>query len=113
MPTTTTSKRPRVAVLKRLPNSTAKKWQVVLYDRDGVKIKTVRFGAAGYEDYTTHKDSERKHRYVRRHRERENWGKSGVGTAGFWSRWLLWNKPSLVASSRDVSRRFCLRVENV
>ena len=54
----------------------------------------VRFGLAGFSDYTIHKDAERMHRYLVRHRKRENWTRSGGKTAGFWSRWLLWSEPS-------------------
>lgn len=68
----------------------------------------VDFGAAGYEDYTIHKDDERKARYVTRHRAHEHW--ADFHTAGFWSRWLLWNKPTLRASAADISRRFGLHV---
>ncbi len=72
-------------------------------DADGVhKFKavfpegrTVHFGLKGYSDYTIHKDPARMKRYLTRHRRRENWGKSGQYTAGFWSRWLLWSRPSL------------------
>jgi hypothetical protein len=34
------------------------------------------------------------------------WGKSGIDTAGFWSRWLLWNKPTIKESYDDIKRRF-------
>jgi hypothetical protein len=68
--------------------------------------KTIHFGAAGMSDYTKHKDSDRMKRYENRHQKRENWKKSGIKTAGFWSKWLLWNKPSFEASKRDISRRF-------
>jgi hypothetical protein len=71
---------------------------------------TVHFGATGYQDYTQHKDEARMRRYLARHRARENWAASGLRTAGFWSRWLLWNKPSLRASAADISRRFGVRV---
>lgn len=54
----------------------------------------VRFGRKGYSDYTIHKDKERMNRYLTRHRTRENWGRSGKHTAGFWSRWVLWSRPS-------------------
>jgi hypothetical protein len=43
---------------------------------------------------------------MKRHRLRENWSKSGIKTAGFWSRWLLWNKPTLDESIRDIEKRF-------
>jgi hypothetical protein len=72
--------------------------------------KTVHFGAAGMSDYTHHKDADRKERYISRHHRKENWSKSGVKSAGFWSRWILWNKPSLTASIQDTQRRFGLKI---
>lgn len=68
--------------------------------------KNVKFGAFGMEDYTIHKDKERKKRYIIRHKNNEDWTKSGIRTAGFWSRWLLWNKPSLEASARNIEKKF-------
>ena len=72
--------------------------------------KTIHFGAAGMSDYTKHKDAERKGRYMSRHNRRESWSKGGIRTAGFWSRWLLWNKPSLTASIQDTQRRFGIKI---
>lgn len=66
----------------------------------------VNFGASGYEDFTIHKDPERKQRYIIRHQKRENWDKSGINTAGFWSRWLLWNLPTIKDSYKDIQKRF-------
>ncbi|AGE58252.1 hypothetical protein PBCVNY2B_192R [Paramecium bursaria Chlorella virus NY2B] len=71
-----------------------KKFQAVFFDKNGKKIKTVRFGLKGFEDYTIHKDPERMKRYVDRHRKREDWTRSGKYSPGFWSRWLLWSEPS-------------------
>ena len=68
--------------------------------------KTVHFGASGYQDYTTHGDEQRKASYLARHRTTENWTLSGINTAGFWARHLLWNEPSLSASVADDNRRF-------
>ena len=68
--------------------------------------KTVKFGAVGYEDYTSHHDEERKRRYLERHRERETWSKPD--SAGALSRWILWNKPSFRDSVTDFKRRFHL-----
>ncbi len=82
-----------------------KKFKAVIDDS-----KTVHFGAVGYEDYTIHKDPERKQRYITRHEKRESWGKEGIDTAGFWSRWLLWNLPSLRASAKDIEKRFSVEV---
>ena len=66
----------------------------------------VYFGAKNYQDFTIHKDEERKQRYIKRHQARENWGKSGIDTAGFWSRFLLWNKPTIRESYNDIQKRF-------
>ena len=71
-----------------------------------VGIKTIHFGAKGMSDFTKNKDVSRKQRYIQRHRKNENWGISGVLTAGFWSRWLLWNQPSILESKRDIQKRF-------
>ena len=66
----------------------------------------LNFGASGYSDYTIHKDKERKQRYISRHKRNENWTKSGINTAGFWSRWLLWNKPTIEESYKDIEQRY-------
>lgn len=69
--------------------------------------KKVYFGASGYEDYTIHKDPKRKELYIKRHSKmNENWTKSGINTAGFWSRWLLWNLPTIKESYEDIKKRF-------
>jgi hypothetical protein len=73
-----------------------KKFEARFYDKDGKKIKSVSFGARGYEDYTSHHDKERMKKYVDRHRKREDWSRSGRFSPGFWSRWLLWSDPSLM-----------------
>ena len=44
--------------------------------------KKVLFGAAGYPEFTIHKDEGRTRRYIERHEKRENWTKSGIDTAG-------------------------------
>ena len=66
--------------------------------------RTVSFGAAGMSDFTKHKDPERKQRYIDRHKSRENW--SDPTTAGFYSRWITWNKPTITESIRDTNNRF-------
>ena len=81
-----------------------KKWQVVIKRNN--KKKTIHFGDSRYSDYTLHKNKKRMELYTARHRKRENWNKSGIDTAGFWSKHLIWNKPSLDASIRDIQSRF-------
>ena len=66
--------------------------------------KKVYFGAVGMSDFTKHKDEARKQRYIDRHKKNESW--TNKDTAGFWSRWLLWNKPTIKASYEDIKKRF-------
>lgn len=67
------------------------------------RTKCISFGDRRYGNYTTHKDTKRKQNYIRRHKKRENWG--DMASAGFWAKNLLWNKPTLSASIRDVEKR--------
>jgi hypothetical protein len=69
--------------------------------------KTIHFGAAGMSDYTKHKDPKRKQRYIARHKPRENW--NDIASAGFWSRWLLWNRATLRDSKKNISDRFSVQ----
>jgi len=57
-----------------------------------------------------HHDDARKENYISRHASRETWGKNGLNTAGFWARWLLWNKPTLSASIKDIEQRFDVKI---
>lgn len=75
--------------------------------------KNIYFGASGYSDYTKHKNGDRKERYLSRHAPREDWDISGIDTAGFWSRWILWNKPTIRYSIADTERRFGIRIHLV
>ena len=50
----------------------------------------------------------RKANYISRHKKRENW--RDMGSAGFWAKNLLWNKPTLKASIRDVEKKFKVRI---
>ena len=68
--------------------------------------KKIYFGQANASDMTQHKDEERKQRYINRHKANENWSKSGIDTAGFWSRWLLWNKPSINESYQYIKNKY-------
>ena len=80
------------------------------FDRSDKKLKArvgskaVHFGARGMSDYTKHKDPEK--RYLSRHQKREDWTKSGIDSAGFYSKHVLWNKTSLSESVADLNRRY-------
>ena len=78
------------------------KFAVRIHTQEGTK--TVRFGKYGASDFTIHKNRPRRLRYLDRHGRiypgqsrsyKEDWSQKGLYTAGYWSRWLLWEKPSM------------------
>jgi hypothetical protein len=68
--------------------------------------KKVYFGASGYEDYTIHKDPDRKEAYIKRHRKNEDWTKSGIDTPGFWSYHYLWEFPSKTQAYENIKKKY-------
>ena len=100
-----TEKSTKEKIILQKSNRTEKKYMVT------IGKKTIHFGSSPYKSYEVHKDKERMLRYLNRHRSRENWAKSGIKTAGFWSRWILWNKPSLLASIKDTEKRFNIHIQ--
>ena len=66
--------------------------------------KTVSFGSKGMSDYTIHKDPERKQRYINRHKKAEDW--NNPRSAGFWSRWATWEKPTLKEAVSNINKKF-------
>ena len=84
-----------------------KKYTAVFYDNSREKIATTSFGAAGYEDYTTHGDEERKQRYIDRHKSSQNW--ADYKSAGSLAKYILWNKPSVSASFNSYLKTFGLK----
>jgi hypothetical protein len=86
-----------------------KKYYIVTFTGN----KRIYFGAAGMNDFTIYSKTlsseeanKKKEAYIRRHQNNEDWSKSGIDTAGFWSYWLLWNKPSIKESYEDIKKRF-------
>ena len=77
-----------------------KKYDAVI---DGTK--TISFGAAGYEDYTTHKDTQRKSNYIKR-RSKEDWSRSNLESAAWLSRYILWEKPTLQEAIRNANSMY-------
>ena len=67
--------------------------------------KKVYFGAAGYDDFTTHKDEERRQRYIARHKN-EDWTKSGIDTPGFWAYHYLWSFPSKTQAYQKIKQTY-------
>ena len=67
--------------------------------------KTVPFGEEGASDVAKHKAKERTERHVDRHKKND-WTEPGVKTAGWMSKHVLWNPPTLQASVADVNKKF-------
>ena len=110
----------------RSPNA-KKKFRAILEDG-----RTVDFGASGYSDYTKHKNPSRMRSYVLRHggqipkrtvaerqpatihrmmrnvdkSDKEDWTLSGIGGAGFWSRWYLWSQPTPGETKKFMTKKF-------
>ena len=94
-------------VILKKSNRKNKKYSAILFNNK--KIKTLHFGQYGASDYTRHKDDERKERYIKRHKKRENWNELNPGS---FSRWILWNKKTLSASIKDMEKRFNINIVN-
>lgn len=83
----------------------------VFFESDG---KAINFGATGYMDYILSKgDDVKRKAYLLRHKVNENWSKSGMRTAGFWSRWLLWEKPTLTGAIKNIEERFNVKIKYI
>jgi hypothetical protein len=71
--------------LKRAPKSASHKWEYTTPDG-----KIVKFGAAGYEDYHTHRDPERRRNYMARSGGIAGDWRSNKYSANNLSRRILW-----------------------
>lgn len=83
------------------------KWKITLLDKMTGQKRSTKFGAAGYSDYTIHKDKARRERYILRHQLKEDW--TDPTAPGTLSRYILWNKPSLWDSLSDYLKRFGIK----
>jgi hypothetical protein len=87
-----------------LKGTGGKKYKMVFYDAMRKKIKSVSFGAVGYNDFTITGDLQAKMNYIARHKTTENW--NDPMTAGSLALNLLWNKTTLSASYKDFRNKF-------
>ena len=103
------SDKTKVEIMKsKYPN---KKFTIILYyPDDGKKRKTLQIGQAGAEDVTLGASETKKNSYIKRHQAKENHGISGIATRGFWAKNLLWNKPTITESIKDIEKKFNLDI---
>ncbi len=71
-------------------------------------IIKVYLGADGCEHFSSGDKDEARKQSIDRHNKYEfkYWNKSGIDTASFWTRFLLWNLPTISASYQDIKKRF-------
>lgn len=68
---------------------------------------TIHFGDNRYEDFTTHKNVNRRTNYLSRH-QNEDW--TDLTKPGTWSRYILWNKPTISESLDDLAHKFNIQI---
>ena len=68
--------------------------------------KIISFGAKGMSDYTLHKDSKRKDRYIHRHdNEQKFWHDDVPLSPSYLSRFILWEKPDINEAILNVEHK--------
>jgi len=90
-----------IKLIKLIRAQPPKKWMAV-FEKNG-KVYHRWFGAHGYEDYTMHKDKNRRESYRKRHAK--DLGTKDPMRAGYLSFFVLWNKPTIKTSLADYRRR--------
>ena len=80
-------------------NNKHKKYQAT----DGQK--TVHFGDSRYQDFTQHKDEQRKKNYISRH-SNEDHSVSNALSPAFLARHVLWSEKSVPESVRKLNKKY-------
>lgn len=97
-----------MSYILRKSNKVGKKFMIIMGD-----TMKHHFGQSGAKDFTLHDKNirdKRKEAYLSRHRKREDWTKSGIHSSGFWAKNLLWNKPTIEESIKDIEKRFNIKI---
>ena len=67
--------------------------------------KTVHFGDSRYQDFTQHKDEQRKKNYISRH-SNEDHSVSNALSPAFLARHVLWSEKSVPESVRKLNKKY-------
>lgn len=93
--------------ITKLPITNKNKFEVELLNIETNQINTIKFGSNPYQHYTDgHLDERRRRSYINRHKKREDWGKSGVNTKGFWAYRLLWEYKTYNEAMKNILSNF-------
>lgn len=85
---------------------------MVIIETDNIK-RTIHFGGVRengewYGDFTLNGNRES---YIARHEQNnEDWTIKGIFTAGFWSRWLLWEKSTYTKARKFIETEFDIKI---
>ena len=67
--------------------------------------KTVHFGDSNYQDFTTHRNEQRKRNYLSRHGKEDHTIKNALSPA-FLSRHVLWSEKSVPEAVKKLNRKY-------
>ena len=90
-------------------NRKDKKYMVSYLNPETGRVGTIHFGAKGMNDFTIHKNEEKKRLYLIRHQKNEDW--TDLTKAGTWARFLLWGEKTLEASVKEMEKKFNIKIE--
>ena len=90
-------------IIIKKSNSPNKKFTAIIND-----TKKIHFGDNRYQDFTKHKDTERKKAYLARHKKDNA---TNPNYAGFYSTNLLWNKPTLKESIQATNKKYNVNIK--
>lgn len=99
-------------------------YKLLQSDKDAKKLmvinpegKKIYFGGGDNMDFILYnkirhpKSNEKRKAYIARHSKlNEDWNKSGINTPGFWSRWLLWEKPTFKGAIDNIEEKFNINI---
>ena len=106
---------PKYNLLKVVKLKTGKKkYKVVIFNTETQRENTILFGQKGYGDYPQYvkelgieEANKKKSAYIARHSKAgEDWTASGVDTAGFWAKNLLWSETTVEKALREIKKKY-------